>query len=251
VVAIAVAVIALSACEPFYTQGAVDHEAADPETRPWWCDSTGGGHGDHVMDPDPYAGVVKGELSWEDCRVDSIWFDVARDYALQWPTAGDAEADGWNRVVPYAAGMGTHHVRGSVFDLDGAFVGWEPDFLMYDGNGSAARLTGMAWWVRSEGGPPEGFKGENDWWHQHPDVCLTQSGTWIGQGISAEDCAALGGVHAPNDDWWMAHAWVLPDWQLQFDVFQNHHPCLTGRGPITDRSDPCWMEAMHGSMTHG
>ena len=244
VIAVA-AVLVLTACEPIYTRAALDHESATPDTRPWWCDSTGGGHGDHVMDPDPYEGVVKGELSWDDCRLNSIWFDMAVDFAQQWPTAGDAVAGGWMRVVPYAAGMGTHHRRIDD-EMDGVFRGWEPEYLMYDGNGSGAELTGMAWWTQSADGPPEGFAGDNDWWHQHPDVCLTQADTWIGQTMSAQECAGRGGVHYPNDDWWMAHAWIMPDWQQQFDVFQNHHPCLPGSGPITDQTDACWMEAMHG-----
>ncbi|MDZ7676848.1 MAG: hypothetical protein U5K30_17510 [Acidimicrobiales bacterium] len=241
------ALLVLSACEPVYTQAAVDSEETDPETLPWWCDSTGGGHGDHEMDPDPYEGVVKGELTWGECKTNSIWFDMAVDYAQQWPTAGEAEADGWHQVVPYAQGMGTHHMRGIGEGIDDVFEGGRPEFLMYDGNGPDAELTGMAWWVRSEGGPPEGFKGDNDWWHQHPNVCLSQKLTWIGQGISEEDCEAMGGIHLPNDDMWMAHAWIMPDWQLHFDVFQNHHPCLPWGGPITDPDHACWDEAMHGS----
>ena len=126
------------------------------------------------------------------------------------------------------------------------FRGWEPEYLMYDGSGRSAELTGMAWWTHSEGGPPEGFNGDNDWWHQHLNVCLTPAGTWIGQNMSAAQCAAQGGVHYPNDDWWMAHAWILPGWELQFDVFQNHHRCLPSGGPITDPEHACWMEAMHG-----
>jgi hypothetical protein len=232
------ALLVLTACNPIYLDGAVQHQASDPDTRPWWCDSTGGGHGDHMMDPDPYEGIVKGELSWDDCITNSIWFDVARDYAMQWPTAGEAEADGWHRIVPYAEGMGTHHVR-DYAGLDDEFKGWEPEFLMYDGNGPNAELTGMAWWVQSEGGPPDGFKGDNDWWHQHLNVCLSQNLTWIGQNMTPEQCAAQNGIHLPNDDWWMAHAWILPDWQLQFDVFQNHHPCLPWSGPMAGTGRHC------------
>ncbi|MGK2929824.1 MAG: hypothetical protein ACSLFO_09645 [Acidimicrobiales bacterium] len=238
--------LAVAACEPVYTEEAVEHRDSGSEMRPWWCDSTGGGHGDHVMDPDPYEGITKGELSWEDCVNNSILFDMAVNYAQQWPTAGDAEAEGWYQVVPYAAGMGTHHVLPSANNIDEVFKGYEPEFLMYDGNGPDAELTGMAWWVRSEGEPPEGFFGDNDWWHQHRNVCLSPAGTWWGQGVSAEDCASRGGTHLPNDDMWMAHAWIMPEWQQHFDVFQNHHPCITWSGPITDRDHACWDEAMGG-----
>ncbi len=241
----AAVVIVATACEPVYYDAATEHQANHPDTRPWWCDSTGGGHGGHVMDPDPYEGVVKGELSWDDCIVNSIYFDVAVEYAQQWPTAGEAEADGWFQVVPFASGMGTHHRRADSANIDDVFKGWEPEFLMYDGNGPNAELTGMAWWVQNEGGPPEGFPGDNDWWHQHLDVCLFD-GVWGGQNRTRQWCESRGGVFHPNDDWWMAHAWILPEWQIQFDVFQNHHPCLEG-GVHTDPEHECWMEAMHGS----
>jgi len=248
-VATALAMIfVLAACQPIYTQAAGDHKNNDPDTRPWWCDSTGGGHGDHVMDPDPYEGIVKGELSWDDCLVNSIWFDMLVDWSNQWTSEGVAEDAGFFQVVPYATGMGTHHLNPNA-PVDDVFDPANPEFIMFDGNGRSAELTGFAWWVESEGGPPEGFKGDNDWWHQHRDVCLSPQGTWWGQGGTRQACESAGGTFLPNENMWMTHAWVLPDWQLQFDVFQNHHPCLKSTaegGPITDRNDPCWMEAMHG-----
>jgi hypothetical protein len=242
-------IIVLTACEPVYTQAAADHQEASPDTRPWWCDSTGGGHGDHMMDPDPYEGVVKGELSWNDCLINSIYFDALLDWAAQWTNQGVAEDAGFFQVVPYAAGMGTHHVNPEA-KFDDVFNPARPEFIMFDGNGRDAELTGFAWWVQSDDGPPEGFLGDNDWWHQHPNVCLSPQGTWWGQGGTREACEDRGGTFLPNDDMWMVHAWVLPDWQLQFDVFQNHHPCLPGSGPITDPDNPCWMEAMHGGGGH-
>ncbi|NNE75028.1 MAG: hypothetical protein HKN26_15285 [Acidimicrobiales bacterium] len=244
VLALTIAML-MTACAPVFTTATFEHAQADPDTRPWFCDSTGGGgHGGHTSHH--YDGIVKGELDWNDCLYNAVSFDRAVDYVQQWPTAGDAEADGFMRVVPYAEGMGTHHRRVDASNIDDVFDPGEPEFLMYDGNGSNAELTGMAWWVESVGAPPEGFRGDNDWWHQHLNVCLTQSGTWIGQGYTPQQCAAVGGEHFPNDNWWMAHAWILPDWELHFDVFQNHHPCLPWSGPITDPGDPCWMEAMHG-----
>lgn len=242
-----VSVFVFAACDPIFYNAAVEHEQNDPATRPWWCDSTGGGHGDHMMDPDPYEGVVKGMLSWDDCKTVSLMFDMARTYVENWPTAADAEADGWYQVVPYASGMGTHHAR--VDDMlngyDDVFKAWEPEFLMYDDNGPSAELTGMAWWVQSSDGPPAGFPGDNDWWHQHPGICLTQSLTWMGQGWTEQGCLDAGGVWANSNDKWMVHAWILPNWELHFDVFQNHHPCLEG-GVTTDPNDPCWDEAEMG-----
>ncbi len=240
------ALFVLSACEPVFTDAAIEHNQTTPDTRPWWCDSTGGGHGDHEVHHNPYEGVVKGKLTWEECVVNSIHFDMLNDWAQQWTSEGVAEDAGFFQVVPYAEGMGTHHLNPNGQGGDGIFDFDNPDFLMFDGNRRDAKLTGFAWWVRSEGGPPEGFRGDNDWWHQHRNVCLSPQGRWRGQGGTREACEDGGGEFLPNEDMWMTHAWVLPDWEIRFDVFQNHHPCLPASGPITDRNDPCWMTAMHG-----
>ena len=55
----------------------------------------------------------------------------------------------------------------NVFDPD------KPTYLQYDGNGPDAKLVGMSWYVRSGAMPPEGFPGDNDWWHVHPELCLS------------------------------------------------------------------------------
>mgnify|MGYP006172752897 CR=1 FL=1 len=57
-------------------------------------------------------------------------------------------------------------------------------------------------------------------------------------------CESLGGINVDFSDWWMTHAWILPEWQVHFDVFTNHHPCLLSSGPETDPTHECWDEAM-------
>jgi hypothetical protein len=97
----------------------------------------------------------------------------------------------------------------------------------------------------NDGNPPDGFAGDNDWWHQHAHTCLHRANhTYLGEGYSDAQCAAMGGINVDFSDYWMLHAWVLPQWELQADVFRNHHPCLSFSGPITDPDDPCWHEAM-------
>lgn len=264
--------LALVASGCLYFPAAVQHEQNMPDTRPWWCHSTGdGGHGHHG-EHDPYEGVEKGMLSWDDCRAVSAQFDLAIDYVTQWPTAGDAEGDGWHQMVSYAAGMGTHHVRTGGLtaewinspefdpddptfpgtDLDERFDPTRPEYLMYDGNGPNAELTGMAWWVKTtDGQPPDGFRGDNDWWHQHPLVCINRTTvTYMGENRTDAECESLGGINVDFSDWWMTHAWILPDWQVHFDVFVNHHPCIAGGGPITDPDHECWDEA-HSGAGHG
>jgi hypothetical protein len=248
-------------------QAAGEHREAMPDTRPWWCHSTGdGGHGDGHGEHGggAYSGVSKGMLSWSDCMAASLQLDAARNYATRWPTARDAEAAGFHQVVPYVAGMGTHHVRVEDFgahhladpafdphaprfagsQIDDEFHPGTPEFLMYDGNGPDARLVGMAWFVRTEDGhPPAGFAGDNDWWHVHPTLCFDRDTVQFrGQNRTDAGCASRNGVNLHLHDYWMAHAWVLPGWTHEPDVFVNHHPCLLSGGPAGP-DHHCWDTA--------
>jgi hypothetical protein len=268
---VAVGALLMSGC--YYYPTAYDHQQSDPTTRPWWCDSTGnaGGHGSEF-----YVGVTKGMLSWDDCKTLSAQFDVALAYAQQYPTAGSAEASGFHKIVNYVEGMGTHHVGPGGFtkedltspdfdptnpvfpgsQVDDTFNPTKPEFLMYDGNGSDARLVGMAWYVHtSTGQPPAGFPGVNDWWHVHHLLCMRTSDVLVvGEDITDAQCAARGGLNLHLDNYYMVHAWIVPGWEITGDVFRNHHPCLQASGPVTSPDDPCWDEAampMDMSMTMG
>jgi hypothetical protein len=215
------------------------------------------------MGHNPYEGVTKGELSWDDCLADSAVFDLALAYALQYPTAADAQAAGFVRVIPYAQGMGTHHavlppetlqfIRSSEFDpteptfpgsaLDEVFDPKRPEFLQYDGNGPDAKLVGMSWYVRTDDGqPPEGFAGDNDFWHVHPQLCFGPGGGFLGQNLTDAECDNRAGGNGTNmhlEDYWMVHAWIVPGWTHESDVFVNHHPCLLPGGPAP-HDHMCW-----------
>ncbi len=254
-VALTIALLAMSliASGCFYHPGAVQHEQNDPTTRPWWCMSTG--NGGHHVEPH-YDGQTKGMLSWQDCKATSAAFDWAIAYASQWPTLGDAEADGFHRIAPYVEGMGTHHVRLGDFDpqqfdpnnpefpgteLDENFHGGQPEFLMYDGHSADSELVGFAWFVKTDDTtPPEGFAGGNDWWHRHPTLCfnnqiqIIRDGPCVGSGIDVD-----------FSEWWMVHAWIVDGWNTKADVFTNHHPCLLPGGPA-DHGHACWDEANNG-----
>ena len=87
----------------------------EPVVRNWWCSSSGmGGH--HV--DSAYENMTKGELSDEDCQLVNEQFAVAIAWAMQWPTLGEAENDGFHMVVDYVEGMGTHHARIGNFSMD-------------------------------------------------------------------------------------------------------------------------------------
>lgn len=238
VMGLGVLAIALSGC---FLPLAQHHQEVSPDTRPWWCESEGGGGGHHGSEH--YHDVEKGMLGWDDCLSVSASLQEALAYAMQYPTAADAEAAGFAKIVPYATGMGTHHLRGDIGD---EFDPTRPEFLQYDGNGPDAELVGMSWYVRTaDGAPPAGFPGDNDWWHVHEALCFSYaSGLVIGDGLTDEECEARGGYNVDLSDFWMVHAWIVPGWQHHPDVFVNHHPCLLPGGPAAPDHE-CWDGGGH------
>lgn len=241
--------------------GGTDPGGTDP--APWWCTATAWseGHGHH------YSGQSKGDLSPSDCDAVTGSLEAARDYAVGFPTLGDAHAAGFTTMVPYVAGMGTHDALiddigalladpgfdrfDPVFpgtEVDGVFDPTRPEFLQYDAGGPAAGLVGMSWFVRTEDGmPPEGFAGGNDWWHNHPNLCFhVGAGVVIGENRSEVECQNLGGANVYLHNYWMVHAWVVPGMEYRIDVFENHHPCLLPGGATWDPADACFTTPPEG-----
>src|SRR5438128_1532006 len=102
------ATVALLASGCFY-EIATEHERTSPDTRPWFCNATGngtppGGHGNGSHVNPAYAGVVKGPLSWDECKQLAGQLDAALRFAQQWRTKGEAEAAGWRQLAPYVPG---------------------------------------------------------------------------------------------------------------------------------------------------
>src|SRR5262245_42550696 len=73
----------------------------------------------------------------------------------------------------YSAGVGTHYLD---WRLVGAkFDPARPAMLPVDSPPTRAlRLAGFSYWVRSAG-PPEGFAGDADVWHQHRGLCFVDA----------------------------------------------------------------------------
>ena len=214
-----------------------------PDTMPWWCNSTG--IGGHHVDP-AYEGMEKGELSGEECETLTTEFQAALEWSSQWATLGEAEAAGFHMLVGYTEGMGTHHARLGDFrmdsedfdasspefvgtSLDEAFDYSQPEFLMFAGEEAESELVGFAWFVRSPSDvPPEGFTGDNDWWHRHESLCFQMELMIVrGEDLSEEQCEGNDGENVMLGEYWMAHAWIVRPWLTNGDVFTNHHPCLT------------------------
>ena len=230
-----------------------------PETMPWWCNSTGiGGH--HV---DPfYEGMEKGPLSFSQCETLTEEFQAALGWASQWPTLADAEAAGFHMLVGYTEGMGTHHTMLNDFmmsdedfdtsapefpgtSLDEEFDYSQPEFLMFAGEEPDSELVGFAWLVHAPAdSPPEGFTGDNDWWHRHDSLCFQIDAMLVmGEDLTEDKCSDRGGENVALEEYWMAHAWIVRPWLTHEDVFTNHHPCLADEGAIEDPEDDCWLES--------
>jgi hypothetical protein len=271
-VLLVVAVVLLGSCT-YADMARSAQDRGDP--LPWWCNPTEEipvTEGPAAGTIDWYAGTHKSPLTWDQCHQLSASFDAARDWALQWPTAGAAEADGWARITPFIPGMGTHHVRGGVtpamladpsFDrlnpildavgLDGVFDPTRPDVLQFYGNGPTAMLVGFDYYVRTTTGlPPEGFPGNNDWWHHHPWICHSRTtAAQIGFNISDSRCTSMGGVNVNLSNYYMLHVWILDDMVFTPDVYAGMIPCI-GATAIHDPADPCHVSrtGAMGAMTH-
>jgi hypothetical protein len=263
------AFIVVSASGCYYT-AATQYASTPGAPAPWFCNPvapnsvTGPGMGTTNW----YAGTTRAPLAGATCQQNAFDFDVAKAYAEIYPTLGDAEAAGFLPSFPYIPGMGTHHGLGTIspqllasptFDrfnpiipgsiVDDVFNPRQPEFLQYNGNGDDAVLVGMSYYVRTTTGlPPEGFPGNNDWWHHHLTLCLNPT-TALANGVNTSDsqCAARGGINVYLDDYYMLHVWLVDDIEYHADVHAPMHPCIQGAGAIFDMDDPCHDSALGGA----
>jgi hypothetical protein len=231
---------------------------------PWWCKSTEEipvTTGPAVGTVDWYAGTHKQPLTWDQCKTVSGVFDLGAKFANQWPTAADAEANGFRKVTSYVGGMGTHHLHGvgitpamladpnfnrqnPILDstgLDDQFDPTKPEVLQYDGNGPSAKLVGFDYYVRTNTGlPPAGFPGNQDWWHHHPVICYRKTDAeMIAFNVSDASCTSQNGVNVNMSNYYMLHVWVLEDMTFEPDVYAGMIPCISGGTAVHDPNHWC------------
>ena len=155
---------------------------------------------------------------------------TARDAALKYPTAADAIAAGYRRITTYIPCIAAHYINIGL--IDQTFDPAAPEMLLFDGNGPDARIVGLSYYVTGVSRAPEGFAGPNDRWHQHIGLCVTVGGVVLGgTQLSAEQCAARGGIKADGSTAWMVHAWVVPGWESAWGTFSAEHPELGASPP--------------------
>ena len=179
------------------------------------------GHGAHV-----------GPQEWipmtddEQCAQLQDELDIARDTALAYPTAADAEAAGWRKVTGYVPGIAAHYMNFAY--VDDRFEVDKPEMILYDGNGPDARVVGLSYYILQTGTfePTQGFTGDNDRYHRHDGLCVKDGIVIKGSASTNEECAAAGGFKVDGTAGWMSHAWVVPGCESPWGVFSGASPTL-------------------------
>ena len=165
----------------------------------------------------------------------------ARTVIDRYPTVADAEKAGYRMSVTFVPCIGAHYTN---LAYVGAFDPANPSELLYDGTKPDSKLVGLSYLVYHPGGPPEGFAGPNDRWHQHNvngGLCFGKSGVVIGgETQTQQECEAIGGKKRELTDIWMVHDWVVPGWECTWGAFAGECPELGGRtgGTAWDAPDP-------------
>jgi hypothetical protein len=154
---------------------------------------------------------------------------IARDTALRYPTAADAEAAGYRLVAGFGPGAGAHYIGGPMTG-PGLFDPTKAQSLLYDGTSPTSQIVGLMYFGMGDEAP-EGFAGPNDHWHRHSSVC-TKSVNGIldvpfppDSDVTRAQCDSVGGNFMEITGW-MVHAWVVPSWESPAGVFSHENPNL-------------------------
>lgn len=155
---------------------------------------------------------------------------IARSVAGRYPTVAHATSRGYKKSTPFVPCIGAHYTNvGLAARFDPAL----PAELLFDGTDPDSKLVGLSYLVYHPGGPPEGFAGPNDVWHQHNangGLCFDRTGFVLaGEEATAEECRELGGVKRELTDVWMLHDWIVPGWECSWGVFAPECPELGGK----------------------
>ena len=155
--------------------------------------------------------------------------EEARAVVAKYPTTATALAAHYDMSTPYVPCIGAHYTN---IGLAGGFDPSAPSELLYDGTAPDSKIVGLSYLVVHHDGPPPGFAGANDHWHQHNangGLCLRGSFVVGGEDVSPQQCADRGGRKVLLIDIWMLHAWVVPGFECSWGVFSGECPELGGR----------------------
>jgi hypothetical protein len=154
---------------------------------------------------------------------------AAKTVVRKYPTVKDAEAAGYSMSTPYVPCIGAHYTN---VPLVAQFDPARPSELLYTGTSPDSKILGLSYLVYHQQGPPPGFAGPNDRWHQHNangGLCLKGTVVIAGEDSTRQQCAALGGRKTLLTDIWMVHSWIVPGVACDWGVFGGECPELGGR----------------------
>jgi hypothetical protein len=154
--------------------------------------------------------------------------ETARQVAIKYPTVKEAEAAGYRKSTPFVPCIGAHYTN---YALASSFNPAAPSELLYDGTEESSKIVGLSYLVWHHNGPPPGFAGTNDHWHQHNangGLCLKGAVVVGDESTTNEQCAARGGRKALLIDIWMLHAWIVPGFECSWGTFGGECPELGG-----------------------
>jgi hypothetical protein len=154
---------------------------------------------------------------------------AAAQVAKRYPTVKDAEAAGYAMSTVYVPCIGAHYTN---ISLVTTFDPAHPSELLYTGTSPDSKIVGLSYLVYHPNGPPPGFAGANDRWHQHNangGLCMKGSVVVAGEESTRQQCAAMGGRKTLLTDIWMVHAWIVPGVICNWGAFSGECPALGGR----------------------
>jgi hypothetical protein len=181
-----------------------------------------GGHGERGM-------LVQQALTKAERDELVVQMEQARTVIDKYPTVKDAEAAGYGMSTPYVPCIGAHYTN---IRLVPRFDPAAPSELLYDGTKPDSKIVGLSYLVYNPGGPPQGFAGANDHWHQHNangGLCMKGSVVVGGESMTPDECAQVGGAKRELTDIWMVHAWVAPGFECSWGAFAGECPDLGGK----------------------
>jgi hypothetical protein len=165
---------------------------------------------------------------------------AAKTVIAKYPTVKEAVAAGYMMTTVYVPCIGAHYTNiGYASHFDPA----HPSELLYAGTSLDSKIVGLSYLVWHSNGPPPGFAGPNDRWHQHNangGLCIKGGVVVAGEDSTRQQCAAEGGRKTLLTDVWMVHAWIAPTITCTWGVFSGECPNLGGKldGTATDGPYP-------------
>jgi hypothetical protein len=165
---------------------------------------------------------------------------AAKSVVAKYPTVKQAIAAGYMMSTVYVPCIGAHYTN---IAFASHFDPANPSELLYAGTSLDSKIVGLSYLVWHHDGPPPGFAGANDRWHQHNangGLCLKGGVVIAGEESTRQECAAKGGSKTLLTDVWMVHAWVAPILKCNWGVFSGECDNLGGKlaGTAYDKPFP-------------